>query len=122
MPKKIKMNPLTLSEVKTLVYEQWKGRLETMTLEQKRLFEYLAKFARVEDAKMARRAVKRLMKEIGLKEEDAIVLVNVLPKKKEEITSYLYKDYPLMGEKEYEKILNILKEVRGSGGERKCGD
>ncbi len=116
------MGPLTLSEVKALVYERWKGRLDTMTLEQKRLFEYLAKFTKVEDAEKARKAVERLMNEVGLKEEDAIVLVNILPEKKEEITSYLYRDYPLMGEEEYEKILNILKEVRGSGGEQECGD
>ncbi len=104
--------PLTLAEVKALVFEKWTSNMERLNLDQKRLLTYLSKFTKVEDATKAREVVDQLVERFNLKEEHAVMLVNVLPKSVEELKAYLYKDYPLLGESDYKEMLNLLKGLK----------
>ncbi|MDK2463515.1 MAG: hypothetical protein QI223_01905 [Candidatus Korarchaeota archaeon] len=101
--------PLTLAEVRDLIFERWARDQSALTPDQRRLFEYLAKFTKVRDPKAARRAVEVLMSEYDLSEEDAIQLVNVLPKTPDELRPFLFRSYPLLDEKAYKGILEVLK-------------
>ncbi len=103
--------PLTLAEVKALVFARWTAHPEVLNLDQKRLLTYLSKFTKVSDPDKARKVVNELMEKFNLKEEHAIMLVNIIPKSEEELKAYLYKDYPLLGPSEYKEILNLLKEL-----------
>ncbi len=100
--------PLTLAEVRELIFERWARDQAALTPDQRRLFEYLAKFTKVRDPKAARRAVEVLMGEYELAEEDAIQLVNVLPRTQDELRPFLFRSYPLLDEKAYKGILEVL--------------
>jgi len=101
--------PLTLAEVKSLIFERWARNQAALTPDQRRLFEYLAKFTKVKDPEAARRAVEVLVESYGLEEEDAIQLVNVLPKTPDELRPFLFRSYPLLDDKAYSGILETLK-------------
>jgi DNA-directed RNA polymerase subunit F len=104
---------LTLAEVKALVFDRWSSAVESLTLDQRRLLIYLSKFTKVSDPKRAREAVEGLMNKFKLKEEHAVMLVNVLPEDEEELRAYLFKDYPLLSQQDYKEMLNLLKSLRG---------
>ena len=103
--------PLTLAEVKALVFTRWTAHPEELNLDQKRLLTYLSKFTKVDDPDKAREVVNELMERFNLKEEHAIMLVNIIPRTEEELKAYLYKDYPLLGSSEYKEMLNLLKKL-----------
>ncbi len=105
--------PLTLAEVKALVFEKWTSSMDRLNLDQKRLLTYLSKFTKVDDPLKAREVVDELVGRFNLKEEHAVMLVNILPKSAEELRAYLYKDYPLLNEADYKEMLNLLKELKG---------
>jgi len=105
----LEKKPLTLAEVRDLIFERWARDQSALTPDQRRLFEYLAKFTKVRDPKAARRAVEVLMSEFDLSEEDAIQLVNVLPKTPDELRPFLFRSYPLLDEKAYRGILEVLE-------------
>jgi len=103
--------PLTLAEVRALIHERWAKDQSMLARDQKRLFEYLSKFVKVRDAGACRKAVEQLMQEIGLSEEDAVMMVNTMPKNKDELRPMLFRSYPLLDAKSYDRILEILKSL-----------
>ncbi len=103
--------PLTLAEVKALMFTKWTAHPEALNLDQKRLLTYLSKFTKASDPNKARGVVNELMKRFNLKEEHAIILVNIAPRTEEELKVYLYKDYPLLGSSEYKEMLNLLRKL-----------
>lgn len=105
--------PLTLAEVKALVFDKWTSSVESLTIDQRRLLTYLAKFTKVSDPKRAREAVEELVRRFGLKEEHAVMLVNLLPNDEEELRAYLFKDYPLLSQDDYREMLNLLRPLKG---------
>lgn len=104
--------PLTLAEVKALVFDKWTSSVESLSIDQRRLLTYLAKFTKVSDPKRAREAVEELVSRFKLKEEHAVMLVNLLPDDEEELRVYLFKDYPLLTQEGYKEMLNLLKSLR----------
>ena len=104
--------PLTLAEVKALVFSRWTAHLDRLNLDQKRLLTYISKFTKVDDPEKARKVVDELVERFNLKEEHAVMLVNVLPRSEEELKAYLYKDYPLLGQSDYKEMLNLLRELK----------
>jgi len=104
--------PLTLAEVKTLVFDKWTKSMDKLNLDQKRLIVYLSKFTKVEDAQKAREIVNELINKYNLSEEHAVMLVNILPEKEDEIKAYLYKDYPLLTQADYKEMLNLLRALK----------
>ena len=75
---------------------------------QKRTLDYTAKFAKAtpEDAKKLR---KELETECGLSEEEAVEVVNVMPKSIEELRTFTSGWRKLLPTETLEKILKILK-------------
>ncbi len=104
--------PLTLAEVRDLIHEKWSKDQSSLSRDQKRLFEYLSKFVKVKDARACRKAVEQLIDEVGLSEEDAVMIVNVMPKSKDELRPMLFRSYPLLDAKSYERILEILDSLK----------
>ncbi|MEM0016954.1 MAG: hypothetical protein QXJ48_00255 [Candidatus Korarchaeum sp.] len=104
---------LTLAEVKALVFDRWSSSVESLTVDQRRLLMYLAKFTKVSDPKRARETVEELVRRFKLKEEHAVMLVNLLPSDEEELRAYLFKDYPLLTQEDYKEMLNLLRSLMG---------
>jgi len=75
---------------------------------QKRTLDYTAKFAKAppENAKKLR---KELESECGLSEEEAVEVVNVMPKSIEELRTFTSGWRKLLPTETLEKILKILK-------------
>ena len=103
--------PLTLAEVRAFIHERWAKDQSMLARDQKRLFEYLSKFVKVKDADSCRKAVEQLKEEIGLSEEDAVMIVNIMPRSKDELRPMLFRSYPLLDAKSYDRILEILKSL-----------
>jgi len=110
---RLKKKPLTLAEVRAFIHDRWAKDQSVLARDQKRLFEYLSKFVKVRDADACRKAVEQLIEEIGLGEEDAVMIVNIMPRNKEELRPMLFRSYPLLDAKSYDRILEILKSLKG---------
>lgn len=114
--KKPEKTPLTIAEVKHLTYQMWGKDQTGLNRDQKRLFEYLAKFVKAEGAEACRAAVKELVNELQISKEDAVVLVNILPENKEELRPMLFRSYPLLDAKAYSRIVEIMDDLRKRSG------
>lgn len=110
--KETQRRPLMLSEVKQLVHEKWAKDLTSLTRDQKRLFEYLAKFVKTSDVEASKTAAEQIMNELGIDEEDVVMLVNVMPETRDELRPLLFRSYPLLDAKAYNRMLEILKALR----------
>jgi len=108
--------PLTLAEVKALVHERWSKDQASLTKDQKRLFEYLAKFVKVDSPEACREAVNRIVEEVGIAEEDAVMIVNIMPETRDELRPLLFRRYPLLDAEAYNKILEILRDLKEKAG------
>ncbi|MDV3244813.1 MAG: RNA polymerase Rpb4 [Nitrososphaerales archaeon] len=74
---------------------------------QKRTLDYTAKFSRV-TPEVAKKMRKQLETECGLTEEEAVEVVNVLPKSIEELRTFTSGWRKLLPTETIEKILKIL--------------
>jgi len=75
---------------------------------QKRTLDYTSKFAKVTPEK-AKKLRKELQSECGLSEEEAVEVVNVMPKSVEELRTFTSGWRKLLPTETLEKILEILK-------------
>ncbi len=74
---------------------------------QKRTLDYTAKFAK-EANDAAKKLRKELETEVGLSEEEAVELVNIMPKSIEELRTFTSGWRKLLSTETLEKILKIL--------------
>ena len=74
---------------------------------QKRTLDYTTKFAKAQ-ADAARKLRKQLEEDCGLSEEEAVELVNVMPKSVEELRTFTSGWRKLLSTETLEKILKIL--------------
>jgi len=74
---------------------------------QKRTLDYTTKFAKAQ-AEAAKRLRKELETECGLSEEEAVELVNIMPKSVEELRTFTSGWRKLLSTDTLEKILKIL--------------
>ena len=79
---------------KKLALPQVKKTLESMGEEnldqfQRRTLDYVSKFSKVDDAEVVEKLVDRLVTEFGLEEEEAVQVVNCMPKSVEELRIFL---------------------------------
>jgi DNA-directed RNA polymerase subunit F len=102
----IKKQPITIPEAKAILE---KINLEQADQIQKRTLDYLTKFSKT-TAERARRLVEALMKK-GLTEEEAIELVNNMPKSVEEIRVFSAGWKKFLPTETVQEILNILKQI-----------
>ncbi len=105
MPDILKKEIITLSEAKE-VLERVKP--DDMDQIQRWTHDYVVKFAKT-GSEVAREMVKRLIEECGLKEEEAVEVVNVSPSSLEELRAFTFGWKKLILTETLQKMLNILQ-------------
>ena len=103
--------PITMAEAK--------GILEKINVEeadqiQKRTIDYLTKFTRV-SSKIALKIKGRLIKEVGLTEEEAIEVTNILPSSVGELNTIIAGWRKIFSTEKKNLILNIINEEKSKG-------
>ncbi|MDI6690898.1 MAG: RNA polymerase Rpb4 family protein, partial [Candidatus Bathyarchaeota archaeon] len=109
MPKKdAAEKKLTLPEVKKLLESIGEENLDQF---QRRTLDYVSKFSKV-DAEAAEQLVEKLVSEFGLDEEEAVSVVNCMPKSVEELRVFLAGGRKIIETSKLEAIVNLLNEHR----------
>lgn len=96
---------LTIPEANTILQ---KIDLEKADQIQKRTLDYTTKFSKAE-ADQAKKIRKELVADCGLSEEEAVELVNSMPKSIEELRTFTAGWRKLLSTESLEKILAILR-------------
>jgi len=101
---------LTIPQVKKLLESLGEENLDQF---QRRTFDYVSKFSKV-DVKAAEKLVGTLQKEFGLDEEEAVQIVNCMPKSVEELRVFLAGGRKIIETSKLEAIVSLLDEHRKS--------
>jgi DNA-directed RNA polymerase subunit F len=99
---------LTLPEVKKLLESIGEENLDQF---QRRTFDYVSKFSKV-DAETAEQLVEKLVSEFGLDGEEAVSVVNCMPKSVDELRVFLAGGRKIIETSKLEAIVNLLNEQR----------
>lgn len=99
---------LTLPQVKKQLEEMGEENLDQF---QRRAFDYVSKFSKIEDG-TAEKVAEKLVKEFGLDEDEAIQVINCMPKSIEELRIFLAGGRKIIETSKLEAIINILNENR----------
>jgi len=99
---------LTLPQVKKLLESMGEENLDQF---QRRTLDYLSKFAKV-DSEAAEKLVEKLVSEFGLEEDEAVQVVNCLPKSVEELRVFLAGGRKIIEASKLETIVALLDEYR----------
>lgn len=105
--REVKKSVISIPEVKEILE---KIDVEKADQIQKRTLDYASKFSKTEPEK-ARKMRERLVKECSLTEEEAIELINVMPKSIEEVRVFTSGWKKLLSTEVVEKIIKILTEA-----------
>ena len=106
MVEEIFKKPITIHEARKYLEEL---DAELVDQIQRRTIDYVLKFSKLNPEK-AREKVEKLVKECDLTTEEAIELVNILPKSIEEVRAFTIGWKKLISSEKIEKILSILHE------------
>ena len=106
--KNVKEKTLTLPEVKKLLESMGEENLDQF---QRRTLDYLSKFSKV-DADAAVEIVGKLVAEFGLDENEAIQVVNCMPKTVEELRVFLAGGRKIIEASKLEAIVAFLNDYR----------
>src|ERR671932_1749720 len=101
----VKKEIITLPQVKEILEAV---KIDDMDQIQRWTFDYVRKFAKV-DSNVAPRMVKELIQKCDLKEEEAVEIVNALPRSIEELRAFTFGWKKLILTDTLENMLNILK-------------
>lgn len=101
----IKKEIITLPQVKEILEVVKPDEMDQI---QRWTFDYVGKFAKT-DSRKAQKMVKQLIEQCELKEEEAVEVVNVMPKSLEELRAFTFGWKKLILTDNLEKILSILK-------------
>lgn len=104
----LERKPLTIHEAKKLLDKVDPEKADQI---QKRTLDYVTKFSNV-DGDDARAMVKELIKEAGLAEQEAVEVVNIMPKTREELRTFTVGWRKLTPTEVLDKILGILNSRR----------
>ncbi len=99
---------LTVPEVKKMLDLIGEEKLDQF---QRRTFDYASKFAKV-DEKKVETLLKTLVEQYGLEEEEAIQIINCMPKNLEELRVFLGGGRKIIEASKLQGILNLLDEYR----------
>ena len=102
----VKKQMITLPEVKEILSKQ---DTESMDQIQRWTYDYVSKFTKIEP-KVAKKMKQELISQCGLTEEEAVEIVNVLPKSLPELRSFTFGWKKLILSETLEKILKIIDE------------
>ena len=106
MEEVVKKKMISLPEVKEILS---KGDTESMDQIQRWTHDYVSKFAKVEP-KAAKKIKQELVNQCGLTEEEAVEIVNILPKSLPELRSFTFGWKKLILSETLEKILKVIDE------------
>jgi len=106
--KDVKGKILTLPEVKKLLESMGEENLDQF---QRRTYDYLSKFSKA-DAEVAEDLVNKLVAEFGLEEEEAVQVVNCMPKSIEELRVFLAGGRKIIEASKLEAIVSLLNKQR----------
>jgi DNA-directed RNA polymerase subunit F len=101
---------LTLPEVKRSLESLGEENLDQF---QRRTLDYVSKFSKVE-AEASQKLLERLVKEFGLEEEEAVQIVNCMPKTVEELRIFLSGGRKIIETSKLETVISLLDENRKS--------
>ena len=99
---------LTVPEVKKMLDLIGEEKLDQF---QRRTFDYASKFSKVDEAKIGT-LLKALVEQYGLEEEEAIQIINCMPKSLEELRVFLGGGRKIIEASKLQGILNLLDEYR----------
>ena len=106
MEEVVKKRMISLPEVKEILSE---GNPESLDQIQRWTFDYVSKFAKIEP-KAAKKMKQDLISQCGLTEEEAVEIINILPKSLPELRSFTFGWKKLILSETLEKILKIIDE------------
>jgi DNA-directed RNA polymerase subunit F len=106
--KNVKERTLTLPQVKKLLESMGEENLDQF---QRRTLDYLSKFSKV-DADAAEELVAKLVTEFGLEENEAVQIVNCMPKSVEELRVFLAGGRKIIEGSKLETIVALLDDYR----------
>ena len=106
MEEVVKKRIISLPEVKEILS---KGDPEEMDQIQRWTRDYVSKFSKIEP-KSAKKMKQDLIKQCGLTEEEAVEIVNILPRSLPELRSFTFGWKKLILSETLEKILKIINE------------
>ena len=106
MEEVVKKQMITIPEVKEILSKQ---DVESMDQIQRWTHDYVSKFAKIEP-KVAKKMKQDLISQCGLTEEEAVEIVNVLPKSLPELRSFTFGWKKLILSETLEKILKVIDE------------
>ncbi len=99
---------LTVPQVKKLLVSLGEENLDQF---QRRTLDYASKFSKV-DAEASEKLIEELVEKFGLEEEEAIQVVNCMPKSVEELRVFLSGGRKIIETSKLEAIVNLLDENR----------
>lgn len=99
---------LTVPQVKKLLISLGEENLDQF---QRRTLDYASKFSKV-DAEASEKLMEKLVEKFGLEEEEAIQVVNCMPKGVEELRVFLSGGRKIIETSKLEAIVNLLDENR----------
>jgi len=106
MEEVVKKRMISLPEVKEILSE---GNPESLDQIQRWTIDYVSKFAKNEH-KSAKKMKQDLTSQCGLNEEEAVEIINILPKSLPELRSFTFGWKKLILSETLEKILKIIDE------------
>ena len=106
MEEVIKKQMISLPEVKEILK---KSDIESMDQIQRWTYDYVSKFSNIE-SKAAKKIKHDLINQCGLTEEEAVEIINILPKSLPELRSFTFGWKKLILSETLEKILKIIDE------------
>ena len=106
MEEVVKKQMISLPEVKEILS---KGDPESLDQIQRWTFDYVSKFAKIEP-KAAKKMKQDLTSQCGLTEEEAVEIVNILPRSLPELRSFTFGWKKLILSETLERILKIIDE------------
>jgi DNA-directed RNA polymerase subunit F len=104
----IREKNLTIPQVKKLLVSLGEENLDQF---QRRTLDYASKFSKV-DAEASEKLMEKLVEKFGLEEEEAIQVVNCMPKSVEELRVFLSGGRKIIETSKLEAIVNLLDENR----------
>ena len=106
MEEVVKKTMVSLPEVREILS---KTDIESMDQIQRWTFDYVSKFAKIEP-KAAKKMKHDLINQCGLTEEEAVEIINILPKSLPELRSFTFGWKKLILSDTLKKILKIIDE------------
>ena len=99
---------LTLPQVQKLLESMGEENLDQF---QRRTFDYVSKFSKV-DAEAAEKLVEKLVTEFDLEEEEAVQIINCMPKSIEELRVFFAGGRKIIEASKLEALVSLLNEHR----------